>query len=59
MPNKKTRTQQSIANKKQATMMLNNNQTLFVTTSDWLCNSHGQSVMADANMVTKSPVQEI
>jgi hypothetical protein len=37
--------------------MLNNNQELYVTTSDRLCNSHGQGVTADEVFVTRSPVQ--
>jgi hypothetical protein len=38
-------------------MTLNNNQELYVTTSDRLRNSHGQVVTADAVLVTRSPVQ--
>jgi hypothetical protein len=38
-------------------MTLNNNQELYVTTSDRLRNSHGQGVTADTVLVTKSQVQ--
>jgi hypothetical protein len=54
-PNKKTRAQQSITNKK--TIDNDDNQTLYATARDRLRNSHSQGVTADAVLVARPPFQ--